>query len=711
MKLAIPARTSRSAGDAQPRRRWIEAGALAALVAAAIVYHYLQGQGRVTPWIFPDEFRYAEAARAAAETGVPRVRGDLDFNGLLHAYALAPAWLMESASGAWAAAKALGATAFSAAAIPVYFLCRQFASLIPSLLAAAAAVLVPAAFYGSTLMQEPFAYPLAATAALLTVRTLERFTVWRAAGLVVTLVIATGVRAELAVLPVAAGVAMVADSVVGRMRGNARRMGGGAILAAAVVAGLSTLLAVRGVEPLRHAASVAARDPGSLVNVATDTFASVALGLGLVPVVALLMTLPLIGGPDRARSAFSSTAAAFGVVLLSYTALKAASSDYLPFLMVEERNVIYLEPLALVSLVVVAGRARMRSMVACVVVVAVLVLRFPMDTVARSQVLSENPGLSWVWQLAHNAGGVDESAVLLMGGIGLVGTVMLSGRRSPAVLVAAVGAWLAISGSLTYRGDHRFSTEIAAALPADRSWIDTRVRGGEVALILTEDDANLNPAFSLAFWNRSIGSFVGLHASPAGLSGFAVTRSSTGELDLDRVQYALHRRSAAINGRAFDPGQSSPYVLTQIIRPARVAARVEGRTLDGWAGSRLRVIRYLDGPVGIAAVDVSTVAAFSPRERTVEVDIAGRRWRWVIPAGVNRRLAVPVPSGPLVLEFHLAPAETPASFGGSADLRTLSLRIGAVRVPGAPTLAPRGAGARSARSPDSNEPTEARPHH
>src|SRR5262249_54484636 len=151
-----------------------EALIVGGIVVLAAVYQYLQAHRRATPWIFPDENRYAAFARAVAETGRNALQGERPITGSLQSYLLALPWRISDVATAWELEKAITVTAFCLAAIPAYLLARRLACRPAALLVAAASVLLPAAFYSATLMQEPFAYPVVLTATLLTARLVER---------------------------------------------------------------------------------------------------------------------------------------------------------------------------------------------------------------------------------------------------------------------------------------------------------------------------------------------------------------------------------------------------------------------------------------------------------------------------------------------------------------------------------------------------------
>src|SRR5262245_45564099 len=297
----------------RPRRRWAvgerlsaipwrnEALLVAGVVVLAAVYQYLQAHRRATPWIFPDENRYAAFARAVAETGRNSLHGEHPITGSLQSYLLALPWRIGDVSTAWQLEKAITVTAFCLAAIPVYLFARRLASQWAALLAAAASVLLPAAFYSATLMQEPFAYPVVLTAALLTARLIERFS-WRIViGLAIVSIIGVLLRGQLAIVPLAAAIALLADAAAQAIRG--RRPDRRAILVGvvALVGGALLFRQTYGFVLLKDGWRGLVDHPGTFFRVMSHSSATTVIAVAVVPAVALLACLVWLGSAERSE--------------------------------------------------------------------------------------------------------------------------------------------------------------------------------------------------------------------------------------------------------------------------------------------------------------------------------------------------------------------------------------------------------------------------
>ena len=162
--------TTAKAGD-EPRpdflARFLAAVPLLVLYFALAALYAWQASRRVVPTTFTDELELTQLARAIAHTGEPARRG-IPYPGLasLVAYVLAPVWWLGSVSASYAAAKLMLVLAMTATIFPAYGLARMVVPKWYALVAAGAAVAVPALAYAPILVEEPLAYPLATTGAV-----------------------------------------------------------------------------------------------------------------------------------------------------------------------------------------------------------------------------------------------------------------------------------------------------------------------------------------------------------------------------------------------------------------------------------------------------------------------------------------------------------------------------------------------------------------
>lgn len=666
---------------------------LALLVLGVFVYHYLQARGRVTPWIFPDELRYTEAARAVAETGLPRVRGSVQALGGLQSYLLAPAWLIDDVAVAARAAQAISVAAFSLSALPAFFLARRLVSWHWALVVAAATTLVPAAFYASTAMQEAIAYPIAITTALLLVRVLEWFSWPRCAALAVVLAAAAAARPQLVVLSCAAGVAFLmygSVSLLGRHRVDARILRVGLlVLPLSLVA-----LAVSRTSAVAGGIDAVLSHPWQSFASGGHAFGAVAVATGIVPAAAAVAAVAHLRDRASGMRVLACVIASFFATFLAYAAVKAATSGFPDLTLVEERNVIYLEPLSFLALLVVLQRTSWRALATGGTAAAVAVATLPFERVANSAILSENPGLSWIWQVIGSPAGSEWlGSVLALASLALAGA-LLRGPTPTAVLLA-VAAWTATAGVLAYRGDHDFSRGFAGAyLGSDPSWVDRAAGSRRVAAVVAREDLDLNGIWSLAYWNRAIRDYVDIGSGGLSLVGRASGISTNGDIDMGSASAVLHHMGEMMPGRILGSSPRDPGLrLTDPLNPEVIPARVEGWFRDGWMGDALLVTRYRIGPAGRVEVDVSATGGLTQRPRvvtaSVPVNVQGSvterpAGRWVLRDGEAATLWVLVDTKPVTVVFRVSPAVSPASVGASLDSRRLGLRVGAVRVPGVP---------------------------
>ncbi len=644
---------------------------VAAIVAAATSYHYLQARQRVTPWIFPDENRYAAFARAVAETGKATVRGEHIWQESLQSYLLAPAWSVHDVGVAFELSKATSCLFFALTAVPTYLLARNFSPTWAALLASAGAVLIPAAIYGSTLMQEPFALPAAMAAAYLSVRFIERPNLRMGLGLAAACIAGIGMRGELVVIPAAVVVALGTDWVARHVRSHPRQ---GATWIASATA-LAALVA---------AGTVAQRTSYLDLGAGVRSLAAASLAVAVVPMVALVGSLQDLGNSDRARSAFSAVALVFGLAFVAYTARKASTIP-ISLTAVEERNLIYLEPLAMVALAGWCGRLRIRAALAGGIALCPVIWSLSLPKVAAGPILTENPGLSWFWHIGRSTSGT--STLLMVIAVLAVPLLMLAQAR--AVLLLAAGAITAVAGSYAYRGDHAVAQSVATVwFQPERGWVDRAADGRRVTILTSPDITDLNGLELLYFWNRSIHDYVGaLGGASLGIAGRQLAADATQTFPVARGGLVLHTELLTMRGKQIVAPLGAYYVLSgtddRLVglsgQRAVIAGSVTGRFRDGWIGENLTIRRFdgaiqSRGPMRLV-VDTRNPAINAPHRITVRLGSFKRAW--IIPPNVSRELVVPLPPRP----FELTVRATPTVTAGPTDPRQISVQLPPVIFP------------------------------
>lgn len=683
MRLPSFRRGDATRGEDVPPVRRSEYLSLALVVLAAFVYHYLQARGRVTPWVFPDELQYAESARAFAETGMPVVRGEGHLFGSLRDMLLAPAWLANDPATAWALTKLTASGFFAVSAVPVYFIVRSLRCRRTALAATAVALLVPAAFYGSTLLAEPLAMPFATFGAFATFRLLSSGSRRWLAVLALLSVAGVLVRTQLAVLPVAAAASMALALASGRTSSRARRRLVSAV-AVCAIGGAALATWSRSSEFSAYFAAIWDR-PGDVLAAMALAGGATAVALGILPAVSYIAALGwLAPRQPRPHRAFAAVLGGFGAVFLVYTGVKTAVLSGVWLSIPEERNLIYLEPLAIASLAVVGRRAGRVAWVVGATVVLLVVAALPIDRIATSGILSETPGLSWVWHARSVVGDVGwfvpMAVVVLVLGTAAVALV----PRGHLLVLGAVGAALAATGSLAYRGDHSFSREIAGRwLGHEPSWIDRRTGGERTAIVTSTDVLDMNGMWSLGFWNRSIRDV----ADPDGLSLWGTHPTSyglgtRGSLQVPLSHWVFAPSGMEVPGSRAETHPQTGFRLVRAAQPATLAARVLGRYPDGWVGDHFSVTANATTPAGSIQVELSAQNAFVDKPRRVGVTVNAQRRTWTLVPGRALILRLPVPQGPWALYFDVTPAESPLERGGGYDPRRLGALLGPVAIPG-----------------------------
>ncbi len=305
----------RPGGEPRPDflTRFLSAVPLLVVYFALAALYAWQASRRPVPTIFTDELELTQLARAIADTGEPARRGEPYGLATLVAYVLAPVWWLGSSTASWAAAKLILVLAMTATLFPAYGLARMVVPKWYALVAASAAVAVPALAYSPILVEEPLAYPLSTLALWLIVRTLERPTWWRVAAAAGICVVAAATRTQLAILlaVLVLGLLWLAWESAPAQQWRTRWTRWDWVGAVTLAIGVAFALAAA----MGHA-STAWRNTmllykDRIVEHTAWAIGALAIGLGVLPVVAGVSALarPKRRGPRSPRSARSSSRA------------------------------------------------------------------------------------------------------------------------------------------------------------------------------------------------------------------------------------------------------------------------------------------------------------------------------------------------------------------------------------------------------------------
>jgi hypothetical protein len=624
-------------------RRWLLA--LFCLFGVAVVYHWAQSLGHVTPAVFTDELMFSELARSLAAGEWLTVRGEgFFFPSFLPALVQGPVWLLEGAS-AYGVAKALNAVRMCSAVFPAWALARLVVQPAYAFGVAAATVSGGAMLYHSYLSSEALALPVFLLAVFVSVRAVAEPSLRWDALAVLVLGAAVLTRAQFVVLPVAFVLTVL---VVGRpLRRHALAL---SVLAFAALAGLiggATLLGFYGgareldypaLETLRFAGWTAALLP-------------FAAGMLIVPGAVLGLGYAIVRPRRRAEAALGFMSAVLLVALPIQAGLIAAGEAHRPM----ERYVFYAVPLLFTAFFfyVERGAPRRRLYAATALALGGLVLVVPFSTLALEPFSFDSPTLSAVAALGRELSTGDAAA--LFGGVGLLAALAAAAvplrRYGGAVAAAAIALSLAV-GVAAYSGDRRMTGRAAESLaPAQKDWLD---RMGIDADVLVLPGGSLHAGWMLESWNRNVGRTYHLGAvddDPLPHRKLAVgpdgTVSAAGEPvesrhlvvneQASRVELAGKRLNAPVAG----------LTLYRAATPLRLRSLAEGLYADGWARAVMTYSVWPDARGGEYRVRLALPRG--RQARTVEAE-----------AGSARRTGQLVPGTPLELRIPASGSTIPS---------------------------------------------------
>ncbi len=554
----------RARAVAVPARYW-----LAGIVVVSIVVRVALARRIVAPWIMIDELVYSELAKSFAAHGHFLVRGVPSHGyGFVYPILIAPAWrLFGSMPAVYTAAKAINGVLMSLAAIPAYFLARRVLPARLSLIVAALAVLVPSMLYTGMLMTENAFYPIFLTFALLLVVTLERPTPLRQAGLLALCLVAFETRAQAVALIPAIATAPVLLALIER-RGLRRGLRPFATLYGLLAGGVALAVLVtvaRGRSPLSllgayRAATSSTYTVSGVLHFFLYHVAELDLYLGIVPFAALLAIWLAPRRSTPPARAFAAASFALTIWLVAEVAAFASESFVNR---IEERNMFYLAPLALIALLGLGlgggrharpppapdrGRGRPGCCRSSSRSARFITTSAVSDTFAL---------LPWWWaqdtlihlsQVRWAALGVSLAAAAVF---------LLLPRRYALVLAALVGAYFVATALVVENGRHGIHHTTVGSLwagihQAHPDWIDRTARARNArSSVLWDGSTSAYTVWENEFFNRSVGTVYDVDGAqrPDPLPETPVSRAANGTLVSQggrpiRAQYVLARRVA-----------------------------------------------------------------------------------------------------------------------------------------------------------------------
>ena len=563
-----------------------------------------QASGRLSPTIFSDEIEFTQISRAIAENGVPSRLGEPSGFETLYTYLVAPAWWLDNTEQAWEVAKLIGVLVMSAAIFPAYGLARFVVSRPWALAAAIAAVAAPPLAYAPYLLDEPLAYPVS-TAALWAITAAVARPSARLFGLALVLcIVAPFVRGQLGVLLLV--LAAAAFTVLWRtarfVRWRSTWTTGdwvGAVMLAVGVAIVGSAAAGHQSEPWYVATGFFKH---RVFDHGVWSLAAMAIGLGVLPIIATVAAFlsSSVRATDRGRAFVVVGVTAF-VSFVGYAAVKGAYLSTVFSLLIVERNVIYLVPVALAATAAVLARpiASVPGLAAGLLICLFLILNaeFRLDQYpyfeAPSLAITALTNRNFSWDP------IDVERALVVAALVSVAILVARSRvRSQAVGlgVAVVAAVAVASWSLTAevyaaRGLNLFAERLHGATPRPVDWVD-RATGGEPALYLGQHINDANPIWLLEFWNYSIDKVWSLDGTAPLPTLSPDLGAPDGTLSpAPDVEWVVTGNGVEVVGERIGEPHGNA-TLFHVTPPVRLRYAVNGVSTDGWMGAHASFSQY-----------------------------------------------------------------------------------------------------------------------
>ena len=686
-----------------------------------------QAWRRETPTIFSDELETTQISRAIAETGHAARRGEpYGFTSLVP-WLTAPMWWLHPVATAYEAIKTVQAFVMAAAVFPAFLLARRVLSPGWAYFAAVATIAGPALSYAPILVEEPWAYPAATLAFWLLVRAVDRPARWPIALAVGSCLLAVLVRSQLVALFGALGFGLVAlgwrTKPMRRWRATWSRWD----WVGAVVLGVGAVVAV--VAFLGHHSTewstVTTLWKGRMVEYGSWAGGAFAIGIGVVPAIALLAALA-VPGAERDRPGVRAFVIVSGGAVVSFGWYAAVKGAYLSTnfsSLIVERNLVYLAPLAFVATAYLLerGAAPIWSVVVAGAAVLGLVVWVPIERGLDSFPYYEAHGLAilalanreWAWPLGRIETAVEVVTVVGTVVVLLVGTRLrtrLSGIAAPVAIGTAVAllVWNVTAEVYASIGEHDFSARVERNIPKPNDWVDRAAGSGSVTMLGQHMSDNPLGVSSTEFWNRSIAKVWSVDGTGPG-PGHTLTPDL---LDAEgtlwpnpRTDLLLASGGVEVVGDEVAANQGSTLVRLDG-NPIRLRSNTTGIAGDGWmvgdpgnpeVEARAAYNRFdvSGGGTGTAVVTLSRqtfcpAGAHLPGEAVVRIGILGRGKdkqpailrqtasdTQYVPACGFRTFVLPTPSAPWRVEVAIqtfVPSQVDPK-GSAGERRALGARV------------------------------------
>jgi Dolichyl-phosphate-mannose-protein mannosyltransferase len=683
---------------------------LAVLVVASAIARFLVIWRSPAPWIFGDELVYSELAKSFAATGhfaLREVPGTAGF-GVVYPVLVSPAYaLFSDVPKAYTVMKAINAVVMSLTAVPVYLIARRLVGRWLALVAAALTLALPSLAYTSAIMTENAFFPVFLFWCWVTIRALDRPTIWNQLLAIVTLALAYFTRPQGVVLVPALVGTLVLVSVLDAIaapppfrtsfrRAARKYLATWFTLGAAAGAYLVVELGIQGKTWQNAVLGSYSSLTGAKYTVSgvgrwfLYQSGELTLSLMVVPVAALILVATVglrVRSVSRELRDFAALAAPVTFLLLLQVA--AFSSTFYGN-RIQERNMFYLDPLFLIALVVCVGYSlpwQYRTAAgAAALVAAVLPAAVPLSTFLGSQVVTDAFGLLPL------LGVLDRKLVALAQLDALVAVFALAAallffltpRRFALVLPLFVFVGLAYANKPVYYRTKGASTDSRnGGVQASRDWIDDAVgtTKPEVAALWSGQRTYVT-LWDNEFFNRSVGKVYNFAGPPDGLPQQTVALGpASGAITLAgkplRAKYVLADSSMILAGTPVASDKGVGMTVYRTPGPLRVTAQISGVYQDRWSGPTVTYHMYACTGGHLTATLLSD-RDLHPTPQVIVAKSGSKVLGQFIyrPGVVARRMTVPlVPEKGICDVTYTVPVAVPQQVTHLPDTRQLGVRF------------------------------------
>ncbi|HWB21441.1 MAG TPA: glycosyltransferase family 39 protein [Gaiellaceae bacterium] len=654
----------RARASAVPAWAW-----LTGIVVVSIVVRIALAHRMVAPWIMSDELIYSELAKSLAATGHFSLRGvPSNGYGFVYPAVIAPAWrLFTAMPTVYTAAKVINSVVMSLTAVPAYFLARRVLRPALALAAAALSVAIPSMLFTGMLMTENVFYPLFVVVALALVMTLERPTPLRQILLLALCGLAYVTRAQAVALVPAVAIAPIVLGIVERrgVRGVLRPFATlyGIFAGGVVLVLLDTIARGRSIYSLLgayRAATTSSYTASGILRYLLYHVAELDLAVGVIPFAALLALWLAPRSPAPAVRAF--TVASLAIVpwlVLEVAAFASEQSGR-----IEERNMFYVTPLALIALLGLAENGAItrnrRPLVVAAAIAGVLPVFIPLARFVGPSATSDTFALlPWWWVQDQGIHFDTLRWVVLLVALAGGAIFLFLPRRLALVLPALVGAYFVATSFVVENGRHGIHhatlNSIFAGIDVRPDWIDHAVGSNAKVDYLWSGNNNLvYTVWENEFFNRSFDLVYNLGSSGSDvLPEIPVARRGNDVVADGRVvhaTYVLADGTTELRGKVIAQDKRPGVRLYRIDGPLVLLTHVTGLYAnDTWSGPTRNVsYQRLDCTGGKLAVSLSTDANLYTSDQTVTAYVNGKR------AG-EAKIPPDAPSTNLTVPLHPSP--------------------------------------------------------